>query len=179
MKTADPSRVLPLLMMLVAAGTSILARADETKSEGDRIVAPSTAVLQQSFAEPRLEAVRNLMGAVRAIYIAPALKQGPVIVSGTTGKGILLRRHGRDWSDPVFLNAKSPTVGFQAGLAGLQCISHSSQCLVVLTGVELRPEGGQSRSPFVFNVPKDFRGQVEDRIQAALPNVDDTTQPRP
>lgn len=45
------------------------------------------------------------MGAVKAVCIAPALKQAGLIVGGTTGGGILLRRPGADWSDPVFLGA--------------------------------------------------------------------------
>jgi lipid-binding SYLF domain-containing protein len=111
------------LLALFAVSIPYRAGAEDARVEGQKIIRDSTAVLKQYFAEPRLEAVRNLMGAVRAVYIAPALKQGAVIVGGTTGQGILLARHGKQWSDPVFMEAKSVTIGFQAGLAELEFIS--------------------------------------------------------
>lgn len=39
------------------------AHAEDTKADGREIIDRSTAVLREYFSEPRLEAVRNLMGA--------------------------------------------------------------------------------------------------------------------
>jgi lipid-binding SYLF domain-containing protein len=47
-------------------------------------------------------AMRNMLGGARAVFIAPDVGGGSLLVGVDSGSGFLLKRHGEDWSDPVF-----------------------------------------------------------------------------
>src|SRR5439155_17243818 len=50
------------------------------------------------------EGIRNMIGGARGIFISPSVTGGAAFVGYETGTGFLMRRHGADWSDPVFFS---------------------------------------------------------------------------
>lgn len=101
--------VLTLLCFFVTVAP---ARADESQTE---LISHSVAVLKSYFTNPQWEGVKNLVGAAKAIVIAPSYKSGSLILGYETGTAILLVRKGEDWSDPAFISMSETSVGFQAG----------------------------------------------------------------
>ncbi len=57
--------------------------------------------LKSFLSHPQAEAVRNLLGAVRGVLIVPSSHKGGFLVGYERGTGILLARHGDQWSDFV------------------------------------------------------------------------------
>jgi len=60
--------------------------------------------VRRLFSHKQAEAIRNIIGAARAVYFAPEVTEGDFLVGLEKGQGMVLRRHGQDWSDPVFLS---------------------------------------------------------------------------
>ena len=60
-------------------------------------------------------AVKNLTAAARAIVLIPSGGQGGLILGFQRGKGVLLVRHGFDWSDPVFIRLNAIQIGLLIG----------------------------------------------------------------
>ncbi|MCF8033568.1 MAG: lipid-binding SYLF domain-containing protein [Desulfarculaceae bacterium] len=79
-----------------------------------------TKMLEGFVAQKQAKAIRNMLGGARAIFLVPSEKMGGLIVGYERGQGALLRRHGKLWSDPVFLQASQVTVGLQAGATDSQ-----------------------------------------------------------
>jgi lipid-binding SYLF domain-containing protein len=60
-------------------------------------------------------AIRNMLGGVRGVFLSPNISGGAAIVGYETGTGFLMRRHGKDWSDPVFFTLSGTSAGWQVG----------------------------------------------------------------
>jgi lipid-binding SYLF domain-containing protein len=76
----------------------------------------NSAHLKSFFSHKQAEAIRNVIGAARAVYFAPEVTKGGFLVGLEKGKGMILRRHGQEWSDPVFLSLSEYSVGTQIGV---------------------------------------------------------------
>src|SRR5215469_16427891 len=50
-----------------------------------------------------------------AIFFVPHDVQGGFLLTASGGEGVLLRRHGDQWSDPIFLHIGGVGLGFEAG----------------------------------------------------------------
>ncbi len=96
-------------------------------ASSDEFLKKSADIARRFMTIQQWEGVRNIMGAARAIYLAPEIKSGSLIVGYEGGGGVLLRRHGEDWSDPVFLDVSRLSIGFQAG------VRESDLLLLVMT----------------------------------------------
>jgi lipid-binding SYLF domain-containing protein len=81
------------------------------------LVQSANKALYQFFADLKWVALRNLMGSARAIYVAPADREAGFLIGEAGGDGVLLRRHGVEWSDPVFMRIDQLSVGMLAGVA--------------------------------------------------------------
>jgi SH3 domain-containing YSC84-like protein 1 len=115
-------RVLAILAVIgLLAPLSFDAQADDQNAKAAALVQSANNALEKFLADPQWEAVRNLLGGARAIYIAPHDTAGGFLITASGGDGVLLRRHGDIWSDPVFMHISSAGVGFAAG-AEVQCI---------------------------------------------------------
>jgi lipid-binding SYLF domain-containing protein len=62
------------------------------------------------------EGLRNMLGGTRGIFIAPNTGGGALIAGLNTGTGFLMRRHGQEWSDPIFFDITETSAGLQLGL---------------------------------------------------------------
>lgn len=58
---------------------------------------------------------RDLLNKAKAVVVFPGAIKGAFIVGGQGGKGIAVRRIGRGWSAPAFLNMAGGSLGFQIG----------------------------------------------------------------
>jgi len=90
------------------------ARAQDA-AKADRLIQSSTKSVQNFLVNPKWQALRNLLGGARAIFIVPHDIQGGFLLTASGGEGVLLRRHGDAWSDPIFLHIGAVGVGFEAG----------------------------------------------------------------
>ncbi|HTY66168.1 MAG TPA: lipid-binding SYLF domain-containing protein [Alphaproteobacteria bacterium] len=113
-----PMRALCLLIasaVVVLAATLAARAADDPNAKAAALVASVKTSLDTYFSQKEWEAVRNFLGGARAIYVAPTVTKLGFIVGFSGGDGVLLRRHGDSWSDPVFLAIKAQSVGMQLG----------------------------------------------------------------
>ncbi len=60
-------------------------------------------------------AIRNMLGGVRGIFVAPDISGGAAFVGVESGTGFVMRRHGATWSDPVFYKLSITSAGWEAG----------------------------------------------------------------
>lgn len=111
-----------VILFLVFAGTSAPAQdkpdAGDTKEafEGASNEArESLETLNAAMKDPEKSIPRSLLQKAEAIAIFTNVKKGGLIVGGTGGDGVILRRTGNTWSAPVFYNIGGADVGFQIG----------------------------------------------------------------
>jgi len=115
-----------LLRMLLVAAIALamvfgLARAakaadKDPATKAAELVEASKKNIEEFLAQKEWEALKNFLGGARAIYLSPEVSKGGFILGFSGGDGILLRRHGASWSDPVFMSIHSQSVGMQAGV---------------------------------------------------------------
>jgi len=91
------------------------ARADDAASKATALIQSSTQAAEKFLRDPEWEALRNVLGGARAILIVPHDIAGGFLITASGGDGILLRRHGQDWSDPVFMHVRTVGVGLAVG----------------------------------------------------------------
>jgi lipid-binding SYLF domain-containing protein len=58
---------------------------------------------------------RDLLAEAKAVVVFPDVIKGAFIVGGQGGKGVAIRRVGRGWSAPAFLNMAGGSIGLQIG----------------------------------------------------------------
>jgi len=58
---------------------------------------------------------RDLLAKAKAVVVFPGAIKGAFIIGGQGGKGIAVRRLGRGWSAPAFLNMAGGSIGLQIG----------------------------------------------------------------
>jgi lipid-binding SYLF domain-containing protein len=116
-------------------GQSNTAVPVSTIAQGNAGATNSPVALAQSaantadafFSKPQWQAIRNLTGGARGIFIAPSSTNIGFILGAQQGVGVLLARHRQVWSDPVFIRLSNYDVGFLAGA------SKSEVMMLVLT----------------------------------------------
>jgi lipid-binding SYLF domain-containing protein len=91
------------------------ARADDPNAKSAALLQSANSALRTFLVNPQWEALRNLLGGARAVYIVPHDIAGGFLITASGGDGVLLRRHGQVWSDPLFMHIGSVGLGFQAG----------------------------------------------------------------
>src|SRR5687767_8946004 len=58
---------------------------------------------------------RDLLNKAKAVVVFPGAIKGAFIIGGQGGKGVAIRRIGRGWSAPAFLNMAGGSIGLQIG----------------------------------------------------------------
>ena len=92
------------------------ARAEDNLQTVKEMIEKNHAHLKSYFSHKQAEAIRNVIGTARAVYFAPEVTKEGFLVGLEKGKGMILRRHGQEWSDPVFLSLSEYSVGTQIGV---------------------------------------------------------------
>ncbi len=90
-------------------------------------MAEATSHLKGFSSHSQAEAIINLAGAAKSVIIIPDEIAASLIIGYKRGTGAMFRRHGNDWSDPVFLTFSKYGVGLQVGG------SHNEVIIMVLT----------------------------------------------
>ncbi|WP_424812593.1 lipid-binding SYLF domain-containing protein [Roseococcus sp. YIM B11640] len=90
------------------------AVAEGTASVTPLISAAATSI-EPFLNRPEWEGFRNISGGAQAILIIPSATRVGLIVGVQEGEGILMQRHGSNWSDPVFVKLGNYNVGFLGG----------------------------------------------------------------
>jgi lipid-binding SYLF domain-containing protein len=102
--------------MIVMVTIPQSAQAEDNLQAAIEMMKKNSAHLKSFFSHKQAEAIRNVIGAARAVYFAPEVTEGGFLVGLEKGQGMVLRRHGQEWSDPVFLSLSEYSVGTQIGV---------------------------------------------------------------
>jgi len=87
------------------------ARAEDT-AEAQGRVDKAVAVVDQMKTDPSANA---LLREARGVMVVPDYGKAGFIVGGQGGVGVLMARHGGEWSDPAFFTIGGLSIGLQAG----------------------------------------------------------------
>jgi len=118
-------RIQAIYILLGIFGVAAAQADDEVDFKG--LLAEAANHLDGFSSHSQSEAIINLAGAAKAVIIIPDEIAAAFIVGYKRGTGAMFRRHGSDWSDPVFLTFAKYSVGVQAGGA------HNEVIVLVLT----------------------------------------------
>ena len=77
--------------------------------------------------DDRWAGVQNLLGAAKAVVVVPEIKKAAFVIGYEHGVGIMLRRHGEVWSDPIAISMSAASFAFQAG------VQQSDLVMVIMT----------------------------------------------
>lgn len=98
------------------ASADTTASADRPLAAAERNVTRAVNVVRQLELDTRMH---PLLGAAKGIFIVPAYKRAAVGIGAEGGTGLLLvKRDDGSWSQPVFYNTGSLSLGLQAGVQG-------------------------------------------------------------
>jgi lipid-binding SYLF domain-containing protein len=92
-----------------------VASAEKNEATAARIVAEGASHAEAFLHHSQTEGIRNMLGGARGVFMAPAITGGAALVGYEAGTGFLMRRHGKDWSDPVFFTLSGASAGWQVG----------------------------------------------------------------
>lgn len=104
------------ILLLMTCAIPWQGHAEEGKhDEPIAIIREAEPLIENFITADHWAAVKNLTAAARAIVIIPSGGQGGLILGLQRGKGILLVRHGYEWSDPVFIRLNALQIGLLIG----------------------------------------------------------------
>ncbi|BCD61032.1 MULTISPECIES: lipid-binding SYLF domain-containing protein [unclassified Nitratiruptor] len=101
-----------LFLMLLFVGSIFAA-------SPDAILQDSYYALKEFLHMPEKKIPKKLLANAKAIAIIPGVIRGGFVIGGRYGEGILMVRHGRTWSDPVFVKLAGGSFGWQIGLESI------------------------------------------------------------
>jgi lipid-binding SYLF domain-containing protein len=103
--------------LLVLFSTSAIAQNKAGRDLQDAVkrVNDSSAVLTEIMGIRDKSIPRDLLAKAKAVVVFPGVIKGAFIIGGQGGKGVAVRRVGRGWSAPAFLNMAGGSIGFQIG----------------------------------------------------------------
>ncbi|BAF70857.1 lipid-binding SYLF domain-containing protein [Nitratiruptor sp. SB155-2] len=101
-----------LFMLLLFVGSMFAA-------SPDAILQDSYYTLKEFLNIPEKKIPKKLLQNAKAIAIIPGVIRGGFVIGGRYGEGILMVRHGRNWSDPVFVKLAGGSFGWQIGLESI------------------------------------------------------------
>ena len=105
------------IILIALSSTSLLAQKKTGKDLQDAVkrVDAASAVLEEIMSIRDKSIPRDLLAKAKAVVVFPGVIKGAFIVGGQGGKGVAVRRVGRNWSAPAFLNMAGGSLGFQIG----------------------------------------------------------------
>jgi SH3 domain-containing YSC84-like protein 1 len=105
------------VMLLAICTATINAQNKKGKDLQDAVkrVNDASAVLNEIMSIRDKSIPRDLLAKAKAVVVFPGVIKGAFIIGGQGGKGVAVRRVGRGWSAPAFLNMAGGSIGFQIG----------------------------------------------------------------
>ena len=107
-----------LIAFLVAFSTASFAQKNKTgKDLQDAVdrVNDASKTMNEIMSIRDKSIPRDLLAKAKAVVVFPGALKGAFIVGGQGGKGVAVRRVGRGWSAPAFLNMAGGSIGLQIG----------------------------------------------------------------
>jgi lipid-binding SYLF domain-containing protein len=80
------------------------------------LVRRANVVLNEARNDPEFGTSRQLFQTARGVMVVPQLVKGGFFIGGEGGNGVLMARHGANWSHPAFYALASASFGLQIGL---------------------------------------------------------------
>ncbi len=108
--------IVAIAFMVLALAPLKSVQAEDDLSTVSSMMEQNSAHFESFFSHKQSTAIRNIMGVARAVYLSPEVTTAGFLVGLEKGKGMLLRRHGQKWSDPVFMSLTEYSAGIQAGV---------------------------------------------------------------
>jgi len=105
------------IALLVLFSTTALAQRKTGKDLQDAVerVNKASDTMTQIMSIRDRSIPRDLLAKAKAVVVFPGTIKGAFIIGGQGGKGVAVRRMGRGWSAPAFLNMAGASIGFQIG----------------------------------------------------------------
>src|SRR5689334_9904065 len=103
------------LIVLLSATTFGQKKTGKDLQDAVKRVDAASQVLTEIMSIRDKSIPRDLIEKAKAVVVFPGVIKGAFIVGGQGGKGVAVRRVGRGWSAPAFLNMAGGSVGFQIG----------------------------------------------------------------
>ncbi|MEO6334197.1 MAG: lipid-binding SYLF domain-containing protein [Pyrinomonadaceae bacterium] len=106
--------VVTLLLSLSTGAIAQRGRGKDLKDAVKRVNDASKVMVEIMRINDR-SIPRDLLDKAKAVVVFPGAIKGAFIIGGQGGKGLAVRRIGRGWSAPAFLNMAGGSLGFQIG----------------------------------------------------------------
>jgi lipid-binding SYLF domain-containing protein len=90
--------------------------APQQHSDQSILVDQAERTVDHMRGDPAFGPARDMLNRARAVLIIPSLVKGGFIFGAEGGNGVLMERHGAQWSDPAFYSLGSASFGLQIGL---------------------------------------------------------------
>jgi lipid-binding SYLF domain-containing protein len=103
-----------LLFLLASAAIAQKDKGKDLKKAVDQ-VNKSSQVMTEIMGIKDTSIPRDLLAKAKAVVVFPGAIKGAFIVGAQGGRGVAVRRVGKGWSAPAFLNMGGGSVGFQIG----------------------------------------------------------------
>ena len=106
------------ISLLFLFSPTVLAQKDKTSKDlQDAVerVNEASEVMTEIMSIRDKSIPRDLLDKAKAVVVFPGAIKGAFIIGGQGGKGVAVRRIGRGWSAPAFLNMAGGSIGLQIG----------------------------------------------------------------
>lgn len=119
-----------------------------------RLVESSSDVVQEIISTPDKGVPRSLLKEAQAIAIFPGITKAGLALGGQFGKGIIVQKlNNGEWSNPVFLDLYSGSIGWQIGVQSTDLIlvfrtSQSVKEMIDKKQLTLGPEASVAAGPY-------------------------------
>src|SRR5215210_3139433 len=106
-----------VLTLLLTFSSAVLAQKKTGKDLQDAVkrVNDASKVMTEIMRIKDKSIPRDLLDKAKAVVVFPGALKGAFIIGGQGGKGVAVRRMGRGWSAPAFLNMAGGSIGLQIG----------------------------------------------------------------
>ena len=110
--------------MAIGAIATFASVALPARAGDDRAAAVQEAAAQSVKAGKAFDAImrvpdkaipRDLLARAKAVAVFPQVVKAAFVIGGEGGRGVVIRRSGGGWGDPVFFRAAGGSVGPQIG----------------------------------------------------------------
>ena len=102
--------------LAVAAGAILFAAAPALAASADGLIADSIDVLKEMAKQEDVSGMANVIKKAEAVAIVPSMMKGGLIVGGSYGEGLILRKKGGKWYGPSYYNLGAGSIGLQIGV---------------------------------------------------------------
>ena len=104
------------LLFLAIASVLLMGTNASADATQDQRIATAIDVIKQLKIDPDLNISPKILQSAKAVAIIPNTVKSGFIFAGHEGKGLFSMKHeDGSWSNPVFINFKGMSAGFQAG----------------------------------------------------------------